>query len=81
MSIKIGLGVLLALAAAAAVILKPWKKRGDIASSFGGKLRNAQGVGPAHVSGVPRAEEQARRNGAQELTSVAGRIAGSVDPQ
>jgi len=81
LSIKIGLGLLLGMAAVAALVLKPWKRKNDIASSFGGKLRNEQGVGPAHVSGVPRGEEQARRNGAPELSSVAGRIAGSVDPQ
>ncbi|MGH2718790.1 MAG: hypothetical protein ACRDJU_09450 [Actinomycetota bacterium] len=84
MSIKVGFGIVVAAIAGLALFaLKPWKSRQRAASSFGpgARLRNDQGVGPSHVEGVPRGEEQALRNGSQELTSVAGRIAGSVDPQ
>jgi hypothetical protein len=73
MSMKIGIGVLLGILALA--LLGVFKPRRGAA-----RLRNAQGVGPSHVPGVPRGEEQVLRNGAKPVTTVAGRIAGSVDP-
>lgn len=80
MSIKLGLAAIVgAIAALALFALKPWKRGSSVTP--GGRLRNDQGVGPTHVQGVPRGEEQVLRSGSNELTSVAGRIAGSVDPQ
>jgi hypothetical protein len=75
MTVKRVLGVLAGLGALAFVgSLKPWKRGAH-------KLENAQGIGPTHVAGVPRGEERVLKAGREELTSVAGRIAGSVDPQ
>lgn len=75
MNAKSVLGVLLGLAVLALLgVFQPWKRGA-------GKLRNPVGVGPAHVPGVPRGEEQVRRNGSHEISSVAGRIAGSIDPR
>lgn len=45
------------------------------------KMRNDQGVGSTHIPGVPRGEEQMDKNGSYEVTSLAGRIAGSIHPE
>lgn len=76
MTLKISLVALLGLVAAFLLsIFKPWKGAGA------GRLRNAQGIGPSHITGAQRGEDQVPKGGSQEPVSVAGRIAGSIDPQ
>ena len=72
MSLKLSILGILALVGAALAVLRPWSKSP--------RLMNEQGVGPAHVPGVPRGEEQIIKHGSEEPSSVAGRIAGSVQP-
>ncbi|HMC09042.1 MAG TPA: hypothetical protein VKL22_06965 [Actinomycetota bacterium] len=43
-------------------------------------LRNAQGVGPAHIEGVPRGEELVGKEGPEAPGHAAGRLVGSVHP-
>ena len=62
-----------ALGVALLAAFRPWKSKGI------GRLMNNEGVGPAHIHGVPRGEAQSVPGGG-EPTSVAGRIAGSVQP-
>lgn len=73
MSTKLSLLGILALLGAAVAVLRPWNKAPR-------RLMNDQGVGPAHMAGVPRGEEQILKHGSDEPNSVAGRIAGSVQP-
>lgn len=76
MTLKISVAAALGLLAAFFLaIFKPWKGSGA------GRLRNSEGMGPAHIAGAQRGEEQAPRGGSDEPVSVAGRIAGSIDPQ
>jgi hypothetical protein len=76
MTMKISLGAALGLFAAILLaVFKPWKGAGA------GRLRNAQGIGPSHIAGAQRGEAQAPKGGSDEPVSVAGRIAGSIDPQ
>lgn len=76
MSVKLSLGLTAGLLGALVLaVMRPWR-------GFGvARLRNAQGVGPSHLSGVPRGETRVLKDPVEEPTSVAGRIAGSVDPQ
>lgn len=46
----------------------------------GVRLRNHQGVGPAHFPGTNRGEDRAKRKGSDETATVAGRQAGSIKP-
>lgn len=76
MSTKVSLVALLGLLIAAMLTaLRPWKRNGA------GRLVNAEGVGPSHIRGVPRGEDQVAADGSGEPTSVAGRIAGSISPE
>ena len=43
-------------------------------------LRNQQGVGPAHIKGVPRAEEQGVKHPHEDNGHAAGTRIGSIDP-
>ncbi|HKN48606.1 MAG TPA: hypothetical protein VJ010_00065 [Actinomycetota bacterium] len=43
-------------------------------------LRNQQGVGPAHIKGVPRAEERGLKHPHEENGHAAGPLIGSIDP-
>ena len=43
-------------------------------------LRNKQGVGPAHIKGVPRAEEQGLKHPHEDDGHAAGPLIGSIDP-
>ncbi|HEX9314157.1 MAG TPA: hypothetical protein VN986_01370 [Actinomycetota bacterium] len=43
-------------------------------------LRNKQGVGPAHIKGVPRAEEQGMKHPHKDNGHAAGTPIGSIDP-
>jgi len=43
-------------------------------------LRNAQGVGPAHIKGVPRGEEVVDKEGSEAPGHAAGRLVGSIEP-
>ncbi len=43
-------------------------------------LRNKQGVGPAHVKGVPRAEERGLKHPHEDDGHAAGPVIGSIDP-
>lgn len=73
MTIKRVMGLLVGLGLLAFVgSLKPWRKGAA-------KLENAEGVGPAHVTGVPRGEARAK-GGPDGPSSVAGRIPGSIHP-
>lgn len=45
------------------------------------KLRNAEGVGSTHIPGATRGEEQMSMSGSYEVSSPAGRIAGSIHPE
>jgi hypothetical protein len=60
--------------------LAGWKKTRKVKTPAE-KLRNPEGVGSTHISGVPRGEEQMTKNGSYEVTSVAGRVAGSIHPE
>lgn len=73
MSVKLSLLGILALVGAVLAVLRPW-------SRLDRRLVNEQGVGPAHIPGVPRGEEQILKHAGDGPTSVAGRIAGSVNP-
>lgn len=73
MSFKVVLAGVLGLIGVLLAIMRPWSKSPN-------RLENPEGVGPAHVPGVPRGEEQILKHGSDEPTSVAGRIAGSVQP-
>ena len=44
-------------------------------------LRNKQGVGPAHIKGVPRAEEQGLKHPHEDNSHTAGPLIGSIDPK
>jgi hypothetical protein len=43
-------------------------------------LRNKQGVGPAHIKGVPRGEEQVLKHPHVDNGHAAGTRIGSIDP-
>jgi hypothetical protein len=43
-------------------------------------LRNKQGVGPAHIKGVPRGEEQVLKHSRVDNGHAAGSLIGSIDP-
>jgi hypothetical protein len=43
-------------------------------------LRNKQGVGPAHIRGVPRGEDRALKHPHQDDGHTAGRLMGSIRP-
>src|SRR2546422_8969459 len=43
-------------------------------------LRNKQGMGPAHIKGVPRAEERGLKHPPEDDGHPAGRLIGSIDP-
>jgi len=43
-------------------------------------LRNKQGVGPGHIKGVPRAEEQGLKHPHEDNGHAAGTRIGSIDP-
>jgi hypothetical protein len=51
--------------------VRPWKRGGE-------KLRNRQGVGPAHMPGVHKGEERVLKEGRHSIDTVAGRIRGSL---
>ena len=44
-------------------------------------LRNQQGVGPAHVKGVPRGEERGMKHPHEDDGHAAGPLMGSIDPK
>ena len=44
-------------------------------------LRNKQGVGPAHIKGVARAEERGLKHPHKDNGHTAGRLTGSIDPK
>ena len=44
-------------------------------------LRNKQGVGPAHVKGVPRGEERGMKHAHKDDGHAAGPLIGSIDPK
>src|SRR6267378_4341541 len=43
-------------------------------------LRNKQGVGPAHIKGVPRGEEAGRKHPPNDEGHKAGPLIGSIHP-
>jgi hypothetical protein len=43
-------------------------------------LRNKQGIGPAHIKGVMKAEERGMKHGHNEKSHAAGRFIGSIHP-
>jgi hypothetical protein len=43
-------------------------------------LRNKQGVGPAHIRGVPRGEERAAKHPHEDNGHAAGSLMGSIRP-
>jgi hypothetical protein len=45
------------------------------------RLRNKQGVGPAHIKGVPRAEERGLKHPHKDNGHPAGRLMGSIHPR
>lgn len=45
------------------------------------RLRNKQGVGPAHIKGVPRAEELGLKHPHKDNGHTAGRLMGSIHPR
>jgi hypothetical protein len=45
------------------------------------RLRNKQGVGPAHIKGVLRAEERALKHPHKDNGHTAGRLMGSIHPR
>jgi hypothetical protein len=64
------------VALAALIVVRKWRR----ARRSGKALRNAQGVGPAHIKGVPRAEEQGMKHPHVDNGHAAGHLIGSVDP-
>lgn len=44
------------------------------------RLRNSQGVGPAHFPGTNRGEDRVKKKGNDELSTVAGRQGGAAKP-
>ena len=62
----------------AGTLLFLWRRRR--ARKSGRALRNDQGVGPAHMKGVPRGEELVGKEGSEAPGHVAGRLVGSVEP-
>ncbi|HEU5002501.1 MAG TPA: hypothetical protein VFW71_06965 [Actinomycetota bacterium] len=74
MSWKLSFLGILAIVGGLLAVFRPWGKKAAAG------LVNDEGVGPAHVAGVPRGEEQILKHGSDEPSSVAGRIAGSVQP-
>lgn len=76
MKVKLLLGSLVGVAA-----LAGWKSKHRSHKTPAEKMRNDEGVGSTHISRVPRGEEQMTRKGSSEVTTVAGRVAGSIHPQ
>jgi hypothetical protein len=71
---KLRIGYLVGLAA---LILARKRRR---AKRPARALRNKQGVGPAHIKGVPRAEEQGLKHPHEDNGHTAGPLIGSIDP-
>src|SRR6266567_5157542 len=57
------------------VVVVAWRRR---RSRPARRLRNDQGVGPAHIKGVPTGEERALKHPHAELGHAAGRPVGSI---
>jgi hypothetical protein len=71
---KLRIGYLVGLAA---LILAGKRRR---AKRPARALRNKQGVGPAHIKGVPRAEKRGRKRPHEDNGHAAGPLLGSIDP-
>ena len=61
---------------AALVALRKWRRSRRPARA----LRNPQGVGPAHIKGVTRGEEQGLKHPHEDNGHAAGHLIGSIDP-
>jgi hypothetical protein len=72
---KLWIGYLVGLAA----LIMARKRRRAKRSAL--RLRNEQGVGPAHIKGVPRAEERGMKHPHKDNGHTAGRLMGSVHPR
>src|SRR5437870_3203988 len=64
--------------AVAASLLILWRRRRSRKPARA--LKNAQGVGPAHIKGVPRGEEIVGKEGPEAPGHAAGRLVGSINP-
>jgi hypothetical protein len=58
-------------------VIVAWRRR---RSRPARRLRNDQGVGPAHIKGVPKGEELALKHPHVERGHAAGRPVGSIQP-
>ncbi len=72
---KLRIGYLVGLAA---LIVARKRRR---AKRSARRLRNKQGVGPAHIKGVPRAEERGLKHPHKDNGHTAGRLMGSIHPR
>ena len=68
------------LAYASPMPRRKWRERRR-AKRAARRLRNKEGVGPAHIKGVSRAEERGLKHPHKDNGHAAGRLMGSIHPR